>query len=488
MRKFTKLLFALALTIVGLGEVNAINADAISTRIYATDYSSMGTTLPDWWHQENTTVTVADGILTIVNETDQGQYNDWKAQAHVAVGIPTVVGKDYVVRIKLKGDKEGSLNCLLGDWGGSVTQVINVTTEWQTLDIVYSGALHANSFLMFHLGHYQGTINIEKAEVYDYVRLPQLIHETDYSSMGTTIPDWWHKENCTVTVADGILTIVNETDQGQYNDWKAQSYVTTGISTKVGKDYVARINLKGDVEGSLNCLLGSWGSSVTQVVNVPTDWQEISLTYDNALHDNSFLMFHLGHYQGTINIKKAEIFELVAARNISVGANGYATFSTDKPINVDGIVTAYSAKYNGTYLVLTPVTEIPAGAGVIIEASADTYTVPVIESASALDNDLQVSDGNVEGDGTIYVLAKKNDKVGFYKLENGEKVPAGKAYLTITGSSAPDFLGFDGGTTSINELNVKGQADGAYYNLAGQRVAQPTKGLYIVNGKKYIVK
>jgi len=487
MRKFTKLMFALALTIVGLGEVNAINADAISTRIYATDYSSMGTTVPDWWQQENCTVTVSDGILTIVNETDQGQYNDWRAQAHVAVGIPTVVGKDYVVRIKLKGDVAGSLNCLLGTWGNTDSKVVNVTTEWQTLDFVYSGALCDNSFLMFHLGHYQGTINIEKAEVYDYVRLPQLIHETDYSSMGTTIPDWWHQENCTVTVADGILTIVNETDQGQWNDWKAQSYVTTGISTKVGKDYVARINLKGDVAGSLNCLLGTWGNTVSQVVNVPTDWQEIILPFDEAVCDNSFLMFHLGHYVGSVDIKKAEIFELVAARYISVGSAGFATFSSDKALNVNGVVTAYAAKFNGTALVLTPVTEIPAGAGVIIEASADTYTVPVIESASALDNDLKVSDGNVTGDGTIYVLAKGAKGVGFYKLASGDKVPAGKAYLPLV-PNAPDFVGFDGGTTSINELNVKGQADGAYYNLAGQRVAQPTKGLYIVNGKKYIVK
>ena len=35
---------------------------------------------------------------------------------------------------------------------------------------------------------------------------------------------------------------------------------------------------------------------------------------------------------------------------------------------------------------------------------------------------------------------------------------------------------------------MKGQTDGIYYNLAGQRVAQPTKGLYIVNGKKVVIK
>ena len=171
----------------------------------------------------------------------------------------------------------------------------------------------------------------------------------------------------------------------------------------------------------------------------------------------------------------------------TIGASGFATFSADKAINVDGIVTAYAAKYDGTKLVLTPVTTIPAKEGVIMEATAGTYTIPAINTAEPLDNDLKVSDGNVEGDGTIYVLADKAKGVGFYKLASGDKVPAGKAYLELV-PNAPDFVGFDGGTTSINELNVKGQADGAYYNLAGQRVAQPTKGLYIVNGKKYIVK
>ena len=108
-------------------------------------------------------------------------------------------------------------------------------------------------------------------------------------------------------------------------------------------------------------------------------------------------------------------------------------------------------------------------------------------SASAIaNNDLQVSDGNVTGDGTIFVLAKKEKGVGFYKLANGEKVPAGKGYLVID-SNAPEFLGFGGDATGINEVKAV-EAKGEFFNLAGQRVAKPAKGLYIVNGKKVIVK
>lgn len=68
-----------------------------------------------------------------------------------------------------------------------------------------------------------------------------------------------------------------------------------------------------------------------------------------------------------------------------------------------------------------------------------------------------------------------------------------RAYLHYTGSDpapAPTFT-IDGNVTGIAHINADGQMnleEGAVYNLAGQRVANPTKGLYIVNGKKVIVK
>jgi hypothetical protein len=46
---------------------------------------------------------------------------------------------------------------------------------------------------------------------------------------------------------------------------------------------------------------------------------------------------------------------------------------------------------------------------------------------------------------------------------------------------------FGGEATGIEAVKTT-KANGEYYNLAGQRVAQPTKGLYIVNGKKVVIK
>ena len=92
-------------------------------------------------------------------------------------------------------------------------------------------------------------------------------------------------------------------------------------------------------------------------------------------------------------------------------------------------------------------------------------------------------------DGTMYVLSNGSQGVGFYRLKSGKTLGVGKAYLTyIGGSSTRGFLGF-GDTTSINDVRCqKEDVRGEYYDLQGRRVSQPTKGLYIVNGKKVVIK
>ena len=77
----------------------------------------------------------------------------------------------------------------------------------------------------------------------------------------------------------------------------------------------------------------------------------------------------------------------------------------------------------------------------------------------------------------------------FVKLNAGT-IPAGKAYLLATSIASAPELGIDfGGTTAITNTNLTNNTNiREVYNLNGQRVAQPTKGLYIVNGKKAVIK
>ena len=181
----------------------------------------------------------------------------------------------------------------------------------------------------------------------------------------------------------------------------------------------------------------------------------------------------LVNYIGVVNASKAV-----------VGEAGYATFSSEFAVSVPKGVEAYAADLQDEKVVLTKVDAIPANTGVILKAAAGTYTLPFAESAGAIDTDLQVSDGSITGDGsTIYVLANGKNGIGFYLLKSGNTLEAGKAYLQIAGL-ARGFIGFEG-ATGINEVNVNKAAvkTGKIYNLNGQIVSKPSKGLFIVDGK-----
>jgi hypothetical protein len=170
--------------------------------------------------------------------------------------------------------------------------------------------------------------------------------------------------------------------------------------------------------------------------------------------------------------------------SVTIGEAGYATFSSTKAVNIPDGVEAYAADLQGEKVVLTKVDAVPANTGVILKAAAGKYVLPFAESADAIVTDLLVSDGSITGNAsTIYVLAKAEKGIGFYKLANEKKVEAGKAYLEIAGS-ARGFIGFEG-ATGINEVNVNKAAakTGKIYNLNGQIVSKPSKGLFIVDGK-----
>ena len=180
-------------------------------------------------------------------------------------------------------------------------------------------------------------------------------------------------------------------------------------------------------------------------------------------------------------------------QTVTITDAGYATYVTTAATDfstTDGI-TAYIAKVNTTWVELTEVTKVPAGTGVILKGTAADYTLlPTTETTDDVTrNELKVSDGTVMGDeSTIYVLANGDNGVGFYLLKNDARVATGKAYLEVTASSyVRQFIGF-GGETAISDIAKSQLSNGQWYNLNGQRIGQPTRGIYIVSGKKVLVK
>ena len=139
---------------------------------------------------------------------------------------------------------------------------------------------------------------------------------------------------------------------------------------------------------------------------------------------------------------------------------------------------------------------VDAGTAVVLKTTATggnlVMTLTSSSSSDTQSNSLEgVSDqaGVTAADpSTTYVLNKKSSGVGFYKLTSGSTIGYGKAYLTYNGPSpARGFFGF-GDASGIEGVSVNENENGEVYDLQGRRVSQPTKGLYIVNGKKVVIK
>lgn len=58
------------------------------------------------------------------------------------------------------------------------------------------------------------------------------------------------------------------------------------------------------------------------------------------------------------------------------------------------------------------------------------------------------------------------------------------ALLAVTTGAWADETYTVAGSNAVNSEEIK---DNNYYDLSGRRVMQPTKGLFIVNGKKVVI-
>ena len=168
----------------------------------------------------------------------------------------------------------------------------------------------------------------------------------------------------------------------------------------------------------------------------------------------------------------------------------YISFSSTKALDftdVEGL-TAFVVSADGTSSVtLSPVMKVPANTGLVLKKTGeeDRYDVTVLSGDADTFTNLLVgaADGpKLVQPREVYVL-----NGGKFKLFTGTEIPQGKAYLPATTGAPALDLDFGEGTTGIQNIE-RTVNDNQYYTLDGRRVAQPTKGLYIVNGKKVIIK
>ena len=177
-----------------------------------------------------------------------------------------------------------------------------------------------------------------------------------------------------------------------------------------------------------------------------------------------------------------------------VTANWSTYYNSTQNVVADANTEVYQVSLTGTALTLTKVDDriINAGQGVVLKSTDANVVLLTSDTQSATsyaNNSLKGTDTQITNPGNAYVLANGNSVLGFHKLSAGGTIKAHKAYLTYSGSGAPEFFALEGNVTGIKAIdNGQWTIDNVVYDLQGRRVSNPTKGLYIVNGKKVIFK
>lgn len=179
----------------------------------------------------------------------------------------------------------------------------------------------------------------------------------------------------------------------------------------------------------------------------------------------------------------------------------YATYYLPFAAKAPEGVKAYAGTVSNGSVKLTEYANgvIPANTGVLLvsdNATSATFILANDADVTAIDNDLKGVNAlteltNVKNSEQIRIFSTKDGVAGFYKPNsNITSLAANKAYVMAPATQGALALNFGGDVTGINSVsdNAAMPNNVVIYDLAGRRVSHAVKGVYVVNGKKIIVK
>lgn len=262
-------------------------------------------------------------------------------------------------------------------------------------------------------------------------------------------------------------------------------------------------------ETTLNGKPESQVYTITIVVDQEEDKASYTLDYKGTVIASGIVntttelkTVKFGHYttnqtdKNTLTLQSLEIKENPGVELTLNNNYKYSTFCSDWNVDFTKVndVEAYTAKVSGNVVSLERVNGlVMAGEGLLIKnvGKVTSVTLPVVHDATKYETNALVGvTKNMEASDfkgkTAYILASDTEFKYIDPAKSKGTFKKGKAYLELpAGTSAKPSTLFIGEATAINGIAVEKKADNAIYNLQGMRVKTPTKGLYIINGKKY---
>lgn len=253
---------------------------------------------------------------------------------------------------------------------------------------------------------------------------------------------------------------------------------------------------------------------VSQATELPYDaiyvWTSPT-TYDCYLisgtptitYDNNFLVVEVNGVEAKridlSSVDNVEVTYGIKYPLVTLNPQGYATlsFKADMQLSSD-FMKAYTAKVDGDKIICTEIADgiIPAGNGVILHGTPSTSAQLLASSTTTTlsNNDLLATtnaDGSLADVPTSgYNFVLNGDKFLQY---TGTSFVADKAYLNLSynpvasnGAKLSIIFNEDNVTTGVEDIVKATKA--VYYDLQGRKVEYLTTGIYIVNGKKTVIK
>lgn len=237
-----------------------------------------------------------------------------------------------------------------------------------------------------------------------------------------------------------------------------------------------------------------YGGTSPETNNTKYAWALISAD-DYATWQNSFVLDEATGYSAT-----KDIYNVNPTMNRTMTANVWNTLVVPFDMAIpSGWTVKEPTAFEGTTLTFGDASSIVHGKPYIVKPTSDVTSFSA--TGVTLCKDLQktsVSENALTMTGTYtagtvptdsYIIGIKGGASALYKVNSTVSIKPFRAYFTVADPSGARInLNFGDEATGINMVNGSGLKVNGYYNLQGQRVENPKKGLYIVNGKKVMVK
>ena len=468
------------------------------TTYYTTDGSDPSTTSPNSFTTASQEITIGEGILSENTVTV-------KAISVSSASTESTVGsQDYTVgtTIKLakpeitltgmgldneKYYKQYSFDAVTTGTYGSPTITLNATLGGNPISSPYTASTAGTISVTASADGYTTsdatTLVVDAAAFllarsYDFTqdsyRDGLSIEGNNITILGTGVNVY---RITTVDFIDGLTLSTVSGPTTNFGITKAQNYNNCkGLTPRWGS---GTITINNWIDGSFATITDYVGNGVYATSSDGT------FSFGGQINNNTFTALNI--------YTPAE-----AKLSTTITSAGWSTLYTPYALDFSTLsseIEAYTATLGVSTVTLNKVDNVPANTGVVLKKIGGTgsYDIPVIASSSTPQGDLT---GNASADtpydaGTnrYYLALNGESKAQFKKLTSGS-IAAGKAFLeTAVAAPVLNVVFGDDNMTGIADVRSKMEdVRSNIFDLQGRKVAQPQKGLYIVNGKKVVIK